>query len=285
MLLDVIELEETSARTREDIFIGRSHPMPSGRVFGGQVLAQVVTAAARTIPDDRTVHSLHGDFLRPGDTAKDITFGVDRIHDGRSFSRRRVQGYQDGTPIFSAILSFQAEAPGFEHQLTMPEVPAPEDLSSPEHDARRPAQLRQLLSLNPIEVRHVGRAQLPPLPGAGPRQAVWTRVRRPVGDSALLHQAALAYLSDFTIQETVLHGGGLSWTTPGLRSASLDHAMWWHRPGRADEWMLYVQESPSAQAGRGLALGHLFSREGVLLATVAQEFMARVPRRPTTPRD
>jgi acyl-CoA thioesterase-2 len=114
---------------------------------------------------------------------------------------------------------------------------------------------------------------------------VWTRVRRPVGDSALLHQAALAYLSDFTIQETVLHGGGLSWTTPGLRSASLDHAMWWHRPGRADEWMLYVQESPSAQAGRGLALGHLFSREGVLLATVAQEFMARVPRRPTTPRD
>ncbi|MGW9113226.1 acyl-CoA thioesterase [Microbacterium sp. NPDC055683] len=278
MMLDVIALEQTEARTHEDIFLGRSHFMPGGRVFGGQVLSQVVAAAARTLPDDRFAHSLHGYFLRPGDVTKDITFGVDRIHDGRSFARRRVQGYQDGVPIFSGILSFQDADAGFEHQIPMPDVPGPEDLPDPAVEAERHPQSKRLLAANPIEVRHVeGSLLREARGGARPTQAVWTRVRRPIGESRLVHQAALAYLSDYTIQEPPLRGAGLSWSTPGLKVASLDHAMWWHREGRADEWLLYVQESPGAQGGRGLATGRLYTREGALLATVAQEIMARVP--------
>lgn len=277
-MLDVIELERMEARTHEDIFLGRSHFMPSGRVFGGQVLSQVVSAAARTIADDRHVHSLHGYFLRPGDMRKDITFGVDRIHDGRSFARRRVQGYQDGVPIFSGILSFQDEDEGVEHQLPMPEVPAPEDLPDPLRELDRHPHSQRLLAANPIEVRHVeGSLLVEPTGGARPTQAVWTRVRRPIGDSRLLHQAALAYLSDYTIQEPSMRGAGVAWSTPGLKVASLDHAMWWHRPARADEWLLYVQESPGAQGGRGLAFGRLYTRDGALVASVAQEIMLRVP--------
>ncbi|GAA4189495.1 acyl-CoA thioesterase II [Microbacterium oryzae] len=277
-MLDVIELERMAARTHEDIFLGRSHYMPGGRVFGGQVLSQVVAAAARTLPDDRFAHSLHGYFLRPGDMTKDITFGVDRIHDGRSFARRRVQGYQDGVPIFSGILSFQDEDQGVEHQLPMPDVPGPEELPDPAADPERHPQSRRLLAANPIEVRHIEGSLMGPAPdGAQPTQAVWTRVRRPIGDDRLLHQAALAYLSDYTIQEPSLRGAGLSWAAPGLKVASLDHAMWWHRPARADEWMLYVQESPGAQGGRGLAFGRIYARSGELVASVAQEIMLRTP--------
>ncbi|WOF24564.1 acyl-CoA thioesterase II [Microbacterium betulae] len=278
-LLDVIALEETEARTREDIFLGRSHFMPTGRVFGGQVLSQAVSAAARTIPEGRFAHSLHGYFLRPGDVTKDITFGVDRIHDGRSFARRRVQGYQDGVPIFSGILSFQDDEEGFEHHLPMPDVPAPEDLPENAAGQDRHPLSRRLLAANPIEVRRVdGDLVLDAQGDPKPAQAVWTRVRRPIGDSRLLHQAALAYLSDYTIQEPSMRGAGLSWSSPGINVASLDHAMWWHRPGRADEWILYVQESPGAQGGRGLAFGRLYTRDGVLIASVAQEIMARLPR-------
>lgn len=279
VLLRVLSLGETGARTSEDIFTGSSHPMPGGRVFGGQVLGQCVVAAGRTLPDDRAPHSFHGYFLRPGDVRKPLTFAVDRIHDGRSFSRRRIQAFQDGEPIFSGIASFQDEDPGLEHQLPMPDVPGPEDLPGPSDVVRGRPEAALIIRANPIEVRHVEGDIYVEAAERAPRQAVWTRLRRPIGDDPLLHRAALAYLTDFTIQESVLRAHGLSWATPGIKTASLDHAIWWHRFGRADEWMLYVQESPSARGGRGLTQGRLYARDGELLATVAQEIMLRVPER------
>jgi acyl-CoA thioesterase-2 len=277
VLLGVLSLGETGARTSEDIFTASSHPMPGGRVFGGQVLGQSVVAAARTLPPERAPHSLHGYFLRPGDVAKPLTFSVDRIHDGRSFSRRRIQAFQDGEPIFSGIASFQDDDPGLEHQLPMPDVPGPDDVVGPSAAVHDRPEASLLIRANPIEVRHVGSDIYLTVEQREPRQAVWTRLRRPIGDDPMLHRAALAYLTDFTIQESVLRAHGVPWATPGIRTASLDHAIWWHRFGRADEWMLYVQESPSARGGRGLAQGRLYARDGALLATVAQEIMLRVP--------
>ncbi|GAA1744921.1 acyl-CoA thioesterase II [Microbacterium paludicola] len=277
VLLGVLAIGETGARTSEDIFTASSHPMPGGRVFGGQVLGQSVVAASRTLPPDRAPHSLHGYFLRPGDIAKPLTFSVDRIHDGRSFSRRRIQAFQEGEPIFSGIASFQDDDPGFEHQVSMPDVPGPEELHGPSDLVHDRPEASLLIRMNPIEVRHVGSDIYLSVDKPEPRQAVWTRLRRPIGDDPVLHRAALAYLTDFTIQESVLRAHGVPWSTPGVRTASLDHAIWWHRFGRADEWMLYVQESPSARGGRGLAQGNLFSRDGRLLATVNQEIMLRVP--------
>jgi acyl-CoA thioesterase-2 len=277
VLLEVLALGETGARTSEDIFTAASHPMPGGRIFGGQVLGQSVVAASRTLPPDRAPHSLHGYFLRPGDVRKPLTLSVDRIHDGRSFSRRRIQAFQDGEPIFSGIASFQDEDPGLEHQLPMPHVPGPEELTGPADIVTDRPEASLLIRANPIEVRHVGSDIYLSVEEREPRQAVWTRLRRPIGDDPVLHRAALAYLTDFTIQESVLRAHGVPWATPGIRTASLDHAIWWHRFGRADEWMLYVQESPSARGGRGLAQGRLYARDGRLLATVAQEIMLRVP--------
>ncbi|MBY0688521.1 acyl-CoA thioesterase II [Microbacterium marinilacus] len=251
--------------------------MPGGRIFGGQVLGQAVVASARTLPPDRSPHSLHGYFLRPGDVHKPLTFAVDRIHDGRSFSRRRIQAFQEGEPIFSGIASFQDDDPGLEHQLTMPEVPGPEGLPGPSDRVHGRPEASLLLRANPIEVRHVDSDIYLSVDRPQPRQAVWTRLRRPIGDDPMLHRAAIAYITDFTIQESVMRAHGVPWATPGIRTASLDHAIWWHRPGRADEWMLYVQESPSSRGGRGLAQGQLYSRDGALLATVAQEIMLRVP--------
>ncbi|MDT0142860.1 acyl-CoA thioesterase II [Microbacterium sp. PRC9] len=279
-MLSVIDLSASDARTTEDIFTGASQSMPLGRVYGGQVLAQSIVAASRTIPEERIVHSMHGYFLRPGDSAKGITFSVDRIHDGRSFSTRRTQAFQEGVPIFSMIASFQDEDPGLEHQEPMPEgVPAPEDLPDIEsHLGGLHPMSKRLFTDRPVDLRHV------PAPiyvaadaVKAPRQAVWMRVRRPIPDDPAIHRAALAYLSDLTIQESILRAHGVSWATPGLKVASLDHAMWWHRFGRVDEWMLYVQESPSARGGRGLASGRIYAADGTLLASVAQEIMIRVP--------
>lgn len=278
LLLNVLDLDEPGARTSADIFVGSSHTMPNGRVFGGQVLGQTVVAAARTIEADRHAHSLHGYFLRPGDATKPITFAVTRIHDGRSFARRRVEAYQDGTPIFSAIASFQDDDPGLEHQIPMPtDVPEPEELPDPaEVYAAHPLSGR-LLRENPVEIRHTTGDIWMRVAEKTPYQAVWTRVRSPIGEDQMLHRAALAYLSDFTIQEPVLRANGIPWSTPGMSTASLDHAIWWHRPVTADEWMLYVQESPSSGGGRGLSLGRLYSRDGTLVASVGQEIMTRVP--------
>ncbi|MAP62833.1 MAG: acyl-CoA thioesterase II [Microbacterium sp.] len=279
-MLDVLDLSSTAARTTEDIFIGSSHAMPLGRVFGGQVLAQSIVAAERTIPDDRAVHSMHGYFLRPGDADKGITFAVDRIHDGRSFSTRRTQAFQEGVPIFSMIASFQDEDPGVEHHAPMPEgLPAPDALPDIEaHLSGMNPMSKSLFVDRPIDLRHIpGPIYLSVDGEHSPSQAVWLRVRRPIGDTPVIHRAVLAYMSDLTIQEPILRAHGIPWAKPGLKVASLDHAMWWHRSARVDEWLLYVQESPSARGGRGLGTGRIYTQDGILVASTAQEVMVRVP--------
>jgi acyl-CoA thioesterase-2 len=280
-LLAALDLTDTGARTNEDIFTGPSQWMPQGRVFGGQVLAQSITAAMRTVDDDRVVHSMHGYFLRPGNIDKPITFAVDRIHDGRSFATRRTQAYQDGIPILSLIASFQTEDEGLDHQIDMPAgIPQPEDIPS---TAERLAGIdhpvaRFWATERPFDMRHVDSPIYLSVEGEPVgHQAVWMKTLGALPDDPNLHRAALAYASDYTILEPIYRRHGLAWVTPGLKTASLDHAMWWHRFGRADEWVLYVQESPSGQGGRGLSLGRIYSREGVLLASVAQEGMVRVP--------
>jgi len=279
MMLDVLDLDSSAARTTEDIFTGSSHPMPTGRIFGGQVLAQAIIAADRTTGDDRVPHSMHGYFLRPGDAAQGLTLSVDRIHDGRSFSTRRTQAYQEGVPIFSMIASFEREDPGLEHQAEAPEgVLSPEAALALSADSALHPLSRRLLTASPIEVVHADGAIYDGVDGEHTaRQNVWLRTRRPIGDDPAVHRAVLAYMSDLTIQESVLRAHGVAWSEPGLKVASLDHAMWWHRAARVDEWLLYAQESPSARGGRGLATGRLFTREGELVATVAQEIMVRVP--------
>ncbi len=281
-LLAALDLTDTGARTSEDIFTGPSQWMPLGRVFGGQVLAQSMVAAQRTIAADRVVHSMHGYFLRPGNVDLPITFSVDRIHDGRSFSTRRTQAYQDGVPILSMIASFQDEDGGLDHQAPMPtDLPDPESLPSAAESlagidhpianfwaTERAFDLRHIPSpiYFSVEGEHVA------------HQAIWVKSRGPLPDDRALHRAALAYLSDYSILEPIMRAHGVSWATPGLKAASLDHAMWWHRFARVDEWLLYVQESPNAIGGRGLSLGRIYTREGVLVASVAQEGMVRVPR-------
>ncbi|MFD0791706.1 acyl-CoA thioesterase [Microbacterium insulae] len=279
-MLSVLDLASSDARTTEDIFTGVSQSMPLGRVYGGQVLAQSIVAAARTIPDGRDVHSMHGYFLRPGDSAKGITFAVDRIHDGRSFSTRRTQAFQEGVPIFSMIASFQDSDPGIEHQTAMPDgIPEPDALPDVEAHLRGLHPMsKRLFTDRPVDLRHVPSPIYLSVDGEQrPSQAVWMRVRRAIPDDPAVHRAALAYLSDLTIQESILRAHGIPWAMPGLKVASLDHAMWWHRFGRVDEWLLYVQESPNARGGRGLATGHIYSRDGMLLASVAQEITVRVP--------
>lgn len=278
--LSVLSLRGGEARTTEDIFVGQSEPMPGGRVFGGQVLGQAVIAAQRTVPEERVAHSLHGYFLRPGDSLKPITFSVDRIHDARSFSARRIQAFQEGEPIFSMIASFQTESQGLEHATPMPEgIPDPDALSElpPGAEHAHPMSKR-LLTDRPIEVRHVLPAvYLQPDPDARPQNAAWVRTRRRLPDDPALHRAALAYISDHTIQESVMRAHGIAWSRPGIKVASLDAALWWHRAARVDEWLLYVQESPSASSGRGLSTGRIYTRDGTLVATSAQEIVIRVP--------
>ncbi|WP_291049120.1 acyl-CoA thioesterase II [Herbiconiux sp.] len=280
--LTTLDLVDTGARTDEDIFTGPSQWMPNGRVFGGQVLAQSLVAAVRTVDAERVVHSLHGYFLRPGDAAAGITFAVDRLHDGRSFSTRRTQAYQNGVPILSVIFSFQTEDEGFDHQVEMPTgLPEPEDLPSAvdvlsaiDHPMARTWARERAFDMryvtSPIYT-HVGGEKVA-------QQAVWLKALGRLPDDPNLHRAALAYASDYTILESVMRRHGLPWASPDLKMASLDHAMWWHRFARADEWLLYTQNSPSAGGGRGFALGSIFDRQGRLIASVAQEGMVRAGR-------
>lgn len=282
-LRDLLDLDSSDARTTEDIFTGASHPMPTGRIYGGQVLGQSLVAAERTLPSGRRAHSMHGYFLRAGDASQGLTFAVDRIHDGRSFSTRRCQAYQSGVPIFSMIASFQDDNPGIEHTVPMPDgIPEPETLPALDELLGTGAhRSRLLLSDRPVDLRHVSGPIYARSGGErNAHQAVWMRLRAPLSDDPALHRAALAYLSDMTIQEPILRAHGLNWQTRGLKVASLDHGMWWHRPGRVDEWMLYVQESPNARGGRGLANGRIYSRDGALLASVSQEITIRVPETP-----
>lgn len=280
-LLAALDLTDTGARTSEDIFTGPSQWMPLGRVFGGQVLAQSLVAAMRTVPDDRTVHSMHAYFLRPGDVNHPITFSVDRIHDGRSFSTRRTQAYQNALPILSMIASFQDHDEGLEHHLDMPTgLPDPESLPSAADTLGQidHTVARYWASERPFDIRHVPSPIYLRVNGERTsRQAVWMKTFGPLPDDPDLHRAALAYASDYAIMEPIMRRHGVAWASPGLKVASLDHAMWWHRFGRVDEWVLFVQDSPTAQGGRGLATGSIYSRSGLLLATVAQEGMVRVP--------
>jgi len=285
-LLAALDLTDTGARTSEDIFTGPSQWMPQGRVFGGQVLAQSLVAAMRTIGEERFVHSMHGYFLRPGDIDAPITFSVDRIHDGRSFATRRTQAYQGGLPILSMIASFQDEDDGLDHQVAMPEgIPAPESLPS---TAEVLAGIDHPVATfwatgRPFDLRHVPSPIYFEVDGPHvPHQAVWFKTLQPLPDDPNLHRAALAYASDYSILEPIMRGHGLAWSTPGLKAASLDHAMWFHRFARVDDWLLYVQESPNAIGGRGLSMGRIFTRDGVLVASVAQEGMVRVPRNPVS---
>lgn len=263
-----------------DVFVGQSQPQPWGRVFGGQVLGQAVVAASRTVPQDRPVHSMHAYFLRPGDSTQPITFSVERLRDGRSFSARRVHALQGGVPILSTIASFQSADDGLEHASSMPDVAPPEDLPSAEQllgHVDHPAA-QYWARARPMDLRHVdGPVYLEPADERTGRQAVWMRAVGELPDDPVLHAAVLAYASDYTLLEPVLRRHGLAWAS-GVKAASLDHAMWWHRPARADEWLLYVQDSPSAQGGRGLGIGRIFTRDGRLACSVAQEGMLRTPR-------
>lgn len=280
-LLTALDLTDTGARTSEDIFTGPSQWMPLGRVFGGQVLAQSIVAATRTVGTQRPIHSMHGYFLRPGDVNFPITFSVDRIHDGRSFSTRRTQAYQNGLPILSMIASFQIEDTGLEHQGGMPTgLPDPESLPSSAdqlEDVQHPVA-QYWASQRPFDMRHIPSPIYLSVEGEHvAHQAVWFRSVGELPDDPALHRAALAYASDYTIMEPIMRRHGVAWADPGIKAASLDHAMWWHRPARVDEWLLYIQESPSASGGRGLALGRIYSRDGRLVASVAQEATLRLP--------
>ncbi|AUI52687.1 acyl-CoA thioesterase [Arthrobacter crystallopoietes] len=281
-LLQLLDLSDADgANTDEEIFVGISEPQPHGRVFGGQVLAQSILAAVRTVDEARQIHSMHGYFLRPGDANAPITFGVQKLRDGRSFSARRTHAYQNGVPILSMIASFQVPADGVDHHEPFPEgIPDPESLPSTadllsefEHPIaqqwayERPFDIRHVQS--PLYLRAEGERE--------PTNAVWMKSKGPLPDDLNLHRAALAYASDYTLLEPILRRHGIAWISPGIKFASLDHAMWWHRPFRADEWLLYVQNSPSASGARGLGVGRVFSRSGELVATVAQEGMMRIP--------
>jgi len=277
-------LPETFA---EDVtlFRGQSQKQPHGRVFGGQVLAQGVVACGRTVRAveggaDRRLHSIHAYFMRPGDDTRPITFSVERMRDGRSFSTRRVHAIQHGKPILSMSASFQSPGRGMDHQDPMPDAPGPmtvpslaEVFGGIDHPgARHISQERA------IDLRHVeGNLFVAPATEQVADQRVWMRAIGELPDDPLLHEAVLAYASDYSLLESTLRRHGKGWRTPGLRAASLDHAMWFHRPARADEWLLYAQHSPSAQGGRGLGVGRMFTESGVLVATVAQEGMLRIP--------
>ncbi|MGB3414919.1 MAG: acyl-CoA thioesterase II [Microbacteriaceae bacterium] len=280
-MLDALDLSDDETRTQDDVFIGKSLWMPQGRIFGGQVLAQSLMAAIKTMPDDRSVHSMHAYFLRPGNIDKSITFAVERIHDGRSFSTRRTEAFQDGKPILSMIASFQTEDRGLDHQIDMPEgIPLPEDLPNDSEqlgDINHPVA-EYWASKRPFEMRHIDKPVYLKVEGERvAHQAVWLKTVDAMPDDPNIHRAALAYASDYTILEPVLRRHGIAWATPGLKGASLDHAMWWHRFARVDQWLLYLQESPSATGGRGLSTGKIYTKDGILIATVAQEGMIRIP--------
>ena len=277
-LIELLSLE----RLEDNLFRGQSRDIGTKYVFGGQVLGQALSAAQATMTSPRPAHSLHAYFLRAGDVEAPIVYDVDRTRDGGSFSVRRVTAIQHGKVIFFCAASFQEEEAGAEHQLSMPEVPRPEDIEAapaipPEKLARLPTKVRRWLDrMGPFEFRHVyPRDELNP-PKRPPYQQVWFRLAEKVGDAPELHRALLAYASDFHLLGTATFPHGISYYQPDVQMASLDHALWFHRDFRADEWMLYSIDSPSAQGARGLARGMVYDRGGRLVASTAQEGLIRV---------
>jgi acyl-CoA thioesterase-2 len=275
-LLDTLEMSPDG----EDNFVGASLHRPGGRIFGGQVLAQALLAAGRTVPADRLPHSLHGYFLRPGDVAQPTTFAVERLRDGRSFSARRTHAVQRGLPILSMITSFQEEQAGLDHSDPMPDVPSPSEVGSA-HDVLGTVDhpLAQFwIQQSAFDLRHIDDSIfLGPGPTATDRQMVWMKARGAVPSDQLMHRALLAYACDQVMLEPALRKHSQSWVSPGLSMASLDHAMWFHRPVRVDQWLLYVQNSPTAHGGRALTAAKVYAQSGTLVASIAQEGMIRLP--------
>ncbi len=280
-LLEILDLEQLE----HNLYRGRSPQVGWQRVFGGQVIGQALVAATRTV-EGRAAHSLHGYFMREGDPAVPIVYEVDRIRDGKSFATRSVIAIQHGAAIFSMSASFQIDEPGLDHQIEMPKVPPPEELPTeaelqaaylhvaPE-GVRRYWQRPRPVEIRPLDLRHFfSREKLPP------RQSVWIRATGKLPDDPVAHRAVLAYASDMTLLDTALFAHGRMIFDRGLQAASLDHAMWFHRPFRADDWLLYAEDSPSASGARGFTRGSFFSRDGKLIASVAQEGLIRVRESP-----
>jgi len=276
-LLHLLDLEPLEV----NIYRGLNRDIGTGRVFGGQVLAQALVAARRTVDEPREAHSLHGYFILPGDLGAPIVYFVDRLRDGSSFSTRQVTAIQHGRAIFNLSASFQRAESGYEHQTPMPEVPPPEGLAN-ELDLIRamadriPESLRAVLTqARPIDFRPV--TPLDPF-HAEPRPPVryiWLRAIEPLPDDVLTHQSVLAYASDYGLLGTALLPHGVAPRSPTLQLATLDHAFWMHRPFRADEWLLYAMDSPAAAGARGFTRGAFYTRDGRLVASVAQEGLMR----------
>jgi len=277
-LLDLLHLEQLDV----DLFRGRQPDTTRQRVFGGQVAAQALIAGSRTVPEGVGVHSLHSYFLLPGDYTVPIIYDVERLRDGRSFATRRVVARQHGRVIYFQTLSFQHPEDGFDHQDVMPQVPRPEEgvdffeILARRHDADSDALGKEWAAL---EARHLGTSTigLDPDPARPSQARLWMRIAGDLGEDPVDHQAAFTYASDATLLGASLaaHRGA---KPPEVMMASLDHTIWFHRPFRADRWWLYDQWSPSASGGRGLALGRVFTPDGTLVATVAQEGLIRPPR-------
>lgn len=279
-LHDILDLE-----TLEDnLYRGRSPKVAWQRVFGGQVIAQALVAAQRTVAADRFVHSLHAYFILPGDTSVPIVYEVERVRDGRSFTTRRVVAIQHGHVIFTLSASFQIDEEGLSHQMPMPEgLPDPESLPShvellARHGEKVPDSVQRFWSRErPIEMRPVFLEHYTSREKLEPKQHLWIRFREGTGtDDRALQSALLAYISDLTLLDTSTFAHGRVIFDPDIRSASLDHAMWFHHPHRLDGWLLYTQDSPSSGGARGFSRGMLFSQSGTLIASVAQEGLIRL---------
>jgi acyl-CoA thioesterase-2 len=277
-LVDLLALE----RIEQRLFRGQSQDLGWGRVFGGQVLGQAVSAAEQTVPNERTVHSIHGYFLRPGDVSAPIVYDVDTIRDGGSFTTRRVVAIQHGKAILNMAASFHKAEEGFEHQDEMPDVPPPEELEDVRVHYRKfldriPDFIRdQALADSPFEARVVDPIEDPIHPEPRPPQrSYWLKASDALGDDLQVHRYLLAYASDNDFLVTALYPHGVTWLTPSMQLASLDHAMWFHRPFRVDEWLLYVIDSPVACGARGLVRGKFYDREGNLVASAVQEGLMR----------
>jgi acyl-CoA thioesterase II len=281
-LLEILDLEPLEV----NLFRGRSPQAGWQRVFGGQVIGQALVAAVRTV-DGRTPHSMHAYFLLPGDPKVPIIYDVDRIRDGKSFTTRRVTARQHGHPIFSAMASFHNDEAGLDHQATMPKVPPPEEL--PNESEMRKAMLPTMpdpvrryyererpIELRPVEFERYGGKKVP-----DGRFHMWIRTTGRLPDLPAIHQCVLAYASDMTLLDAALAPHGRTLFAKEFMAASLDHALWLHRPFRADDWLLYAQDSPNLHGSRGFSRGLIFTRDGTLVASVAQEGLVRLRHRPS----
>lgn len=275
-LIAILDLE----KLEDDIFRGESPDDDRQRVFGGQVAGQALVAAGRTVEPDRAVHSLHAYFLLPGDPSTPIVYEVERIRDGKSFTTRRVRAIQHGRPIFNFAASFHKSEDGLTHQVSMPkDVPAPDTLPD-FHERNKPWSEQMGTWYTRPQLLDIRYVDDPPwhieLGKRAPQQRVWMRANGALPDDPLLHACVVAYASDLTLLDSILLAHGESWANEHIMGASLDHAMWFHRPVRADAWLLYDQMSVSSQDARGFATGNIFSEDGVLAVSVAQEGLFRL---------